>query len=757
MEGESPPVPWLNGFEPDNDADVFYDGEYERELQKGSQREELGKLDIDQLRERLKKSGSRSKSRKPPSKGGSSRALGYIIEQRQKVSSKSSYSSSAIGLLRVLREAYDDCRSRGKELEAISCLKQACVVKRELFGAKSKWTQATELDLVKVSNVVGSKLLRQGSLEGSCRLLLEAHEFAGRDRRAESATLTNISVCMYSQGLVEDGLRYLELVGKNHYFRAETHLNRCACHFKLGSIREALFHAQSAVKYAQSDVQECFKASLPLCFRREALVVLALSYHALGICLGRNGLESDDPDEVETKENNNDSSVLGFVGILTGIKWHIKAYEEVALEFDWAIPNNLKQSLWRTLIVACSSCSEDAAKAFNSKRFHNRPDLEFLCSVVMQQVNAARIQHCARSRALRRESSSARKIQKKIRAYLRRRKTSCAAKVQALARSRQTRKSYLQVQSGVKKTQKIIRGRKSRKDVEKIKSEKISAVKCIQARSRGYLARKQAKQMKESANVIQKVVRGHSVRIKDKEQCDAADPWEETKTRHYSRKHREIVSNAVEKWRDMRFINLQQGFFAFKGFTEWSRKEEHQEQSQAALTLQKYQRKRLERRRKQEKQRKTIQAATLVQSTWRGHTICKDFIYLRDIAIQIQTAYRGYCGRKHAKLAVIAHSIIMSFRVAHIQRIWRKKTVHNKNAAAIKIQYHSRRNMRKKKVRKQEATAAVAIQSRFRGHMLRKNIHESEVNFDKSIVRLQSWVRQKQAETIVNNRRRLKS
>jgi len=578
-------------------------------------------------------------------------------------------SSTRIALLRAVKEAYEDFNSRGKELDALNCLRQAFLLKTELHGVNSKWTLACAMNYVRCCNVVASSLFRNGELEASCSLLLQAQEYPNN----QNATLINIAACMYSQELVPDAISYLNQTRKIEEFRAELHLNLCACYFQLGDSRQSLFHAQSAVKYAQQSATKCFSQdNLPLCFKRETLIVLALSYNSLGICLRHHAINITD-------------RTLSIVGLLQGVKWHIKAYEEVATSHEWAIPLNLQNSLWNSLLTACNLCKMQVQQSLGI--LQDYPDMLFLANVVLEQSSATSVQSITRKYLLRNEYLASVKLQTKVRSHLsrkklvsRQRKKQSATKVQSVLRGYIARKDFEDINKSILTLQRCSRGSKERRRFKAVKNAAVKATTVLQKHCRRKIAKskKQSRiRLKEelcASILIQTCIRGKLIR--DQFQKNLQEFKAAVVIQCAERVH--SAKSALSQLKQIEMLAFQQHAFQIATIA--------QHKTEAATVIQKNLRKHLS----VHELKKAIVAARKLQSFHRGAEIRADYVYLRDTTIDLQKFVRS--------------------------------------------------SLKNIKARNNEA--AITIQKNTRGFLLRKKIEQSETYFDTCIVKIQSWARQ---------------
>ncbi|GBG31266.1 Hypothetical Protein FCC1311_074872 [Hondaea fermentalgiana] len=215
---------------------------------------------------------------------------------------------------------------------------------------------------------------------------------SAQDHRAGTATLLNLAVCMYSKEMPEDAIKFLSAAeASTDHFRAEKHLNLCAAHFKRKGLERALFHAQSAVRFAQIALTELASQNLPACFSKEAIVLLALAYHSLGIALVAQGYRRSWTSSGKLERERS------VTQLLEGVKWHIKAYEEVALAHKWAVPGNLTVGLWLAFVTACRRSFPVLEKALDMNFMTERSDLRLVARIVLQQTRASQIQRAMRA------------------------------------------------------------------------------------------------------------------------------------------------------------------------------------------------------------------------------------------------------------------------------------------------------------------------------------------------------------------------
>lgn len=308
----------------------------------------------------------------------------------------------------LINEKYKALQSRGIDEETLACLHEACEAKQQLYGPDHGWAMETTQDYSTCVNIVAAKLLRRGDILYAQRLLSKAHSLSMCDGRASTATLINLAVCMYSRELPEEAIRYLTLAtdnSKNHYFAAEKHLDLAAAHFKRRGLERSLFHSQSAVHYAQEALTQLTKKSLPICFSKEALVLLALSYHSLAISLVAQGYRRTWAPSTQEED------AKGVTQMLEGVKWHVKAYEEIALEHQWAIPKRLAEGLWLAFVASCKRSYPVLSKAIDMDFLSQRADLRLIARIILQQTRANQIQRVMRASLLRREHAAAMRIQ----------------------------------------------------------------------------------------------------------------------------------------------------------------------------------------------------------------------------------------------------------------------------------------------------------------------------------------------------------
>lgn len=335
--------------------------------------------------------------------------------------------------LAALDARYKQCQREGRQLDALACLRRACVLREESFGAEHRRTQQARENFIICSNIVAAKLLRQGDGEQSCKLLLSAYDFTNRsaEGRARAATIANIATCMYGKELLAESVHYLSLLQGSPYFRGERHLTLCASLFKLGKRQQALFHAQSAVHFAQEEAAHCFReAALPACFRAEALMVLCLAYHALGTTLSADAHRFVWSLDVDVRQR-------GVLLALQGVQWLTRAYEDVAVANAWAIPAGLRSAVWHSLLSACQKCYPPVAGALTRGEVSGNLTVAVH---VRKHVSASKLQRSMRTYLLRKESTAAVQIQRGTRRYLdSRRQSTAAVRVQSYYRGRSAR------------------------------------------------------------------------------------------------------------------------------------------------------------------------------------------------------------------------------------------------------------------------------------------------------------------------------
>ncbi len=713
--------------------------------------------------------------------------------------------SGPAGELRALREEYERCKAAGLEAAALECLRKACRVKSELFGAKSKWAKASEVDFCKCANVLATALLRQGDLERASQLLLDAHEVACKDPQSEAATLVNIAVCMYSQEMVEDALHYLDLARETQLgfgaveedavhgkssgrcsFRGEAHLGRSAALFKAGDSRRALFHAQSAARFAQEQLRLYASQRLPECFLREALVVIALAYHALALCLRRRGAETlREPAEPEGSEE-----VLGVGAVLSGVKFHIKAYEEVAVAHAWAVPAKLQQALWQALLVACRESREMARDALRGGGL--RPDYAFLCELVAQQSASATIQCGARYFLVRRERRAALRIQAASRRHLARRTLAAkrearasAVKLQAAFRGHQARKLHARPVRRARSPQhanatrpldtlvtppaspcaspKSAKSRASGSPRSAVSSLTTSPMSMspsalapgsiggsgIGGRGGGGGGGGGGAHAGAVVTALDKLPRKELLRARARADEQARDR-ERQILEEAEKRARQVRREQLEQQRAARMVEQDLASAEARARRELTqRRAKHgwsEAEKEAMLGC-------LQRWRRHDGAREGLRrlwahavherrsgAATCLQASWRRHVWRQDFLQLKAVQDIIQKAYRGYAQRRKHKLAAICDSLRLNLRVVPIQRAWRARAGAHKHRSAACIQAAARGRAARKEYRR-ALFAAVQVQKLFRGYNLRRFMNEFDRVADDAVLTIQAWTR----------------
>nr|CAD7446462.1 unnamed protein product [Timema bartmani] len=240
-----------------------------------------------------------------------------------------------------------------------------------------------------------------------------------------------------------------------------------------------------------------------------------------------------------------------------------------------------------------------------------------------------------------------------------------------------------------------------RKKTRQIELRRATAALTIQAFWRGYCARKHARAMKEeltrACTVIQRVFRAYQrkkTRQIELRRATAALTIQAFWRGYCARKHARAMKEELTRACTV----IQRVFRA------------HLRRATAALTIQAFWRGYCARKHAQAMKEELTRACTVIQRVFRAHQREKTHkIELRraTATLTIQTLWRGYCSRKHAR--------------AMKEEITYQKELH-RETSALTIQtfwrgYLSRRHFQKKK----EEHACVLIQKLWRGYTVRKS------------------------------------
>lgn len=276
-----------------------------------------------------------------------------------------------------------------------------------------------------------------------------------------------------------------------------------------------------------------------------------------------------------------------------------------------------------------------------------------------------------------------------------------------------------QRQQAATKIQAVYKGHSSRK---MLKSQHQAATK-VQAAYRGHRARTEVKKQHEAATKLQSLYRGYRTR--------SSLLWEKNDTQKEEHKHEEteIPENIeeTENSENVEETEVPENIETYPANTQ---------ERQAATKIQSVYRG--YRTRNHIKARH--QAATKVQALYRGHRTRAQFARQQQAVTRIQALVRGHKVRSDLRVAHLSATKIQSVFRGHKTRSDLKKH----HTAAIKIQSSFRGHLTRQKLleeKKNQVQPATKIQAVFRGYRTRKQLASTRAHQDANATKIQAAYR----------------